>query len=325
MQLLSILDTLQANANQRQVNRPEYVARRVGRNLVWQVVEHRSPSVVFVKFRPNLAELHREVNGLQLAVETARGTSRFMSAELILADDVRRVIVTKSLPGQSYAEILRSAYRLDKNPLGRRRSLELVTHCTSLIVDWFDTFSQRRVLPQDELLDHSLVGVMDRINNKLDDLCTLKLPSLHSHLNAIRDYSAEWISRVAVRNGAVLGDASPTNFVFDGTRLGVIDFEDFGFGDPGRDHFVLDYHLQRLSRHWGYRSCSSLRQQLMSVSPFKSKIFQLEFFLDHVANSCQGCCRPEGTPTTATAIRNLVKFASVMHDGIQPPRRAELT
>ena len=239
-------------------------AVRVGRNRVWRITGgHPVKEVYFAKQWPNGADFRRELTGLQLATRLAEDNPAFMCAEVVFADENGGLILTRGLPGRSFAAILRDAFRLDKGILRcRQNAIAEARQCMSMGMEWLNVLHEQSVADRKDLRDHSMTAVCKRLLRVVDRCCGEPCGIAHSLLDSIYAFAIGLDTSDDGCNTLAFGDPSPGNFYLDGSRFGVIDFEDFGYGLRGWDEIHLDYWLAQADRHWLYWKCTELREKL---------------------------------------------------------------
>lgn len=200
---------------------------RVGRNPVWRV--SAAGEMFYCKICPSVAELRREASGYRLAELMAKEDDRFIAADVVAVDEEQRLLVTKQVPGSPVVEWLKAGYRIDKNPLKKRGPRNVASDALGLVCDWLRALQARSPEDCQELCDHNVRSIGERINLVLNRpyhgvTCgeLLNLADLPT-LSDVQDVTL------------IFGDCTLGNFYSDGERIGAIDFEDVGIGPTVRD------------------------------------------------------------------------------------------
>ena len=266
-------------------------AVRVGRNDVWKLACHEAEhECLFAKFWASPADYDREVIGLRLAGEMAQEDATFMAADLVLADKARGVVVTRQIPGRSFAEVVKAAYRIDRNPFRRQEAIAAATEALTRILRWLQTLHQRCVSPAESLRDHSLGNICGHIEKKLELFSSRNSPIPPKLLEAAKSLYVSLDATIDSGQPTALmfGDVSFGNFFVDGMRVGAIDFEDLGYGVMGQDEFTLDWWMAEASRRWKYWQCRELRNlvDISGVHGRRASLYMLKYALDRFPAPC---------------------------------------
>lgn len=311
--LASIVEAIlraRETANRGLLQVPGFRAQLIGRNWVWRICrEGKNGGVLFAKICRDHSTFRRELAGLALSHRISQASQDFVSSELVFLDESNLLLITQAIHGRSLADFLTSAFRIDRNPFARRRPIESFEACAHQALRWLDALSGQAIPEIQVLRDHSIPTLVTRILDKLDWI-------LESRPNDLSDVcqKASEMTRVASsllaaqsRVAVVLGDASPSHFIFDGRRVGVIDFEDLGLGDPARDRFALQGHFARLEGNIFYRSVPHSRELHMDkcAESQASAIYQLEVAVDALTNILSRDSRPADELRARRAVRQL--------------------
>lgn len=224
-------------------------AQSIGRNNVWKL-DSPEHAVFFAKF-PARDTLDREIVGLNLAIDLAGRDARFMAAPIETIDEDIPCIVTRAIGGTSLAELFKYAYRWDKNPLRRAAPIARVHRALSLALDWIAAWQQQQLEHLPLFEDHSPRGMYARIVVSWD--ADLGIPPVE--FGFLQDKSDDYQT-------LLFGDASLGNFFYDDHRIGAIDFENIGFGNPHYDLLILRHWIHQAFGQWGYSCEPSLVTQI---------------------------------------------------------------
>lgn len=217
------------------------VAERCGRNDVWRLIDTVSKRY-YAKVWDDEDEFRRELVGLQLANELADGRSGFTSAEIVYVSEADLLFVTAELPGDPVIDLFRNAYRIDKNPLRRKRPIATFRAALQAVLSWLSAFHELSSPSVTPIYDHSDSSIRERINTKLNTVFRGQTFGARLGIQSIPCGFAPQDDM-----GLVFGDVTLGNFFFDGERIGAVDFEDIGYGAPRRDFVGL-----RLELNWPF-------------------------------------------------------------------------
>ena len=248
----------------------------------------------FLKRYEHKEDYIREVAGIRLAQEIADNDDRFFAARILLTNDEQNVVVTSELKGESLDSIFKSAYRRDKNFFRSASPRNLAKKRLNVMLQWLGELN-KRVFPADGLArDHSIVSIRDRIITRLDYLFSdAHVISKHDHAIGVRfsesvaaDHEGDQPERLQ------FGDPTFGNFIFQGDRLGVIDFEEIGPSSLSIDTLCIGYWLDRASERWQYWDCAELREICgVGLIPDQVRLF---FALQLAVNRCVTYCQMSG-------------------------------
>lgn len=227
-------------------------ATPVGRNQVWELRDCTDRCVAYAKRTTSESWYRREILGYQLAEKITLEDTRFHAARLIGVHDQSQMIVTSPIGGRPVSLIFCDAFRKDKNPFRNRKKIDLAVQAIRGVVAYLAKLRTVAVPNQASLYDHSIDGVLVRINKKL------KQPMGNSADRTFADWLGIPSADVSVRAGGdflgetLFGDVSLGNFYLEDGRIGAIDFEDLGSGSLGRDEAYLSLQLQKALRQFHY-------------------------------------------------------------------------
>lgn len=221
----------------------------IGRNNVWRL--RSSDQTIYVKWTNHREHFDREVLGLQAAHELAEEHSWVAAAESLYVNPDMGVVVTSGLRGAKLSTHMRNAYRVDRNPLRRTRSLEMFRGGLQAAIDWLGLFHDCSVLAEPFLYDHTVRGSWRRLIWKLER--TTDRPCAPDRDLVLQFIESEPPNHMG-RTSLVCGDAGIGNFLWDGEHIGRIDFEDLGFGLPARDFVEVREDLAAVIRKPWYWS-----------------------------------------------------------------------
>ena len=257
---------------------------RVGRNEVWKVTR-QSGERYFVKFYDSKWQFRRDLVGLDAAHEVAARNSQYCAPTVLNADGAVSAIATTELSGPSLRTVLSRAFRMDQNPLRRSAPIQRALDLLHRIIGYLRELHGSRCAPDESLLDHSVHGIVSRISRKLSRIERLsrgKPTYLKCLLTDVRRACSDLAIDVdRVDMVPVFGDPVPDNIMMDGGRVGLIDFEDYGLGDPARDWVML---LDSVTPSWSWWHWSNAPiLELLSgidVPIRKSALIRAELHLD---------------------------------------------
>lgn len=284
--------------------RRELVARRAGRNQVWQFAAPAGSSKrYYVKFWDCPRLFARELKGHEIVSQLAATHDWLLPSPVVLAHQSIGAIVTEEIPGPTLARTLAAADR-SLSFERRRRTLRRAQDCLSLIRRFLRELHAFRCSDDPALADHRLLAIVGRINRGAAKLQAFPqcagLPELASFPISITDVSAlKYPGDVLV-----YGDLSPANVIFDGRRVGFLDFEDFGVGAACRDDLWINYLLKRS------RSGRSLLRRDSTVPTPVHALYRLEFLVMHA----QFALRSVRSPGFVDHLRSRVECYRVLRE-----------
>ena len=261
-----------------------YKVRRVGRNEVWEATTLSQPEVrYYIKRCPSLDMFRRELEGYRIIEKVAAQCGWVMNARVLLTDETTGVILLNELCGTSGERLVSRALRRFPPIPNSTVAIQEALDCVSKILQFLNQL--HHVLCSDShLAAHHPSALVARINRLAGNLrehpATAKSTLLDAFPVRLQDFPIDELPR----NCLLHGDPTPGNFILCQGRLGVLDFEDMGFGPAGRDSLWLDYHLEQYGLRWRYRGASRLRE-LISLKEFDLGMWLLlrtEFHLIHL-------------------------------------------
>ena len=262
-----------------------YAAKKIGRNEVWEITTDAPAKLrCYAKWWPSTEMFHRELEGLRIVNTLAAGHDWITAAPIIVADATTGVIVVHEIRGVSGEELIsRPLRRFCPSMNTPARQLEAV-NCLTMIRRFLEQLHRVNVPHSRHLANHGPAAVVARVNTLADRL------RQHASLAHLAMWTAFPVSlqdfRIADEPQLCVlhGDTSLRNFLVDGSRLGILDFEDLGVGPACRDLLWIDYCLKRYDWMWHYRTAQGLRR-LMSqppIDPGVRLLYRLEFLLLHL-------------------------------------------
>jgi hypothetical protein len=264
-------------------------AIRRGRNDAWGIRRQGDRlESYFAKFWNSQRLFRREVFGLQMMQRLASTSSYMAAAEVIHTDEERGLIVTSNLEGKSLFNILKYAFRIDRYLYNSRNNvnkyIEKTFECLQLLMNFISEFQNQSICSLDQKIDfvsHDIKSVINRINKKLDIIFS----DTHFSQERIFCQFPKFVQlskeKPVFPSHLVHGDLSPGNIIFDGTRIGVIDFEDLGIGPYFRDVLWIVYTLNPNNRRLLYNSCTRIIEflKLYNDLPVYQLVYKLDFSL----------------------------------------------
>lgn len=250
---------------------------RVGRNPVWRI--RRGKQELFVKIMHDSRYYRRERHGLEVSQQLAKNHDWMAAPELVHTDETQGALITTSLPGTGVRRVLQAAFRIDRNPLRRADRMDYALRGFAYVLRWLTQLHQAPVTCRDLLFDHSNLRVRDRVLEKLRRGIEYGVLSV----------SEDILTRLAELEMAapqqperlLCGDATIGNFLWDGRRIGRVDFEDLGFGAPDRDYSEIRQGLELLVRKPWYWSVDRAMALLpRSNRPEEDTLYRLEWVVD---------------------------------------------
>jgi aminoglycoside phosphotransferase (APT) family kinase protein len=249
---------------------------RVGRNPVWRI--QRGKQRLFVKIMRDSRYYRRERHGLEVSQQLARNHEWMAAPELVHTDETQGALITTSLPGTGVRKVLREAFRVDLNPFRRADRMDSALRGFAYVLRWLAQFHQMPVTCRELLFDHSHLRVRDRVLEKLRRGIEYGVLSVNDDV-LTRFVELELAPRQPER--LLCGDATIGNFLWDGTRIGRVDFEDLGFGAPGRDYSEIRQGLELLARKPWYWSVDRAIELLPRSSRLvEDTLYRLESVVD---------------------------------------------
>jgi aminoglycoside phosphotransferase (APT) family kinase protein len=257
----------------------EWVVLRVGRNPVWRIQSRGA--TFFVKIMKNSRYYQRERHGLEVSQQLAAQHDWITAPELIHASEAQGALITTALPGTEVGRLLRSGFRMDRNPFRRNAPMEEFLRALSFVFQWLAELHRTPATCKKLLFDHSSTRVRDRILVKLNR--ALEHGVLEMDKQALQRFRQLDVSVPEPACHLICGDATLGNFLWDGQRqrIGRVDFEDLGFGSPSRDFSEIRQGLEVARRNPWYWNVD----QAMTMVPSRSGhaeegFYRLEWALD---------------------------------------------
>jgi aminoglycoside phosphotransferase len=256
----------------------EWAVARVGRNPVWRA---ESPSeTFFVKIMKDPRYYARERHGLEVSQRLASQHDWITAPDLVHADEATGALVTSALPGVGVGGLLRSAFRMDLNPLRRSGQVQELLRALSFVLRWVGELHRLPVSCKNLLFDHTSTRIRDRVLVKLER-------GIEHDVLAIDPAARERLSQLELpvpeHLHLICGDATLGNFLWDGQRerIGRVDFEDFGFGSPARDFSELRLGLEAAGRKpWYWNVDRALAMVPSGDGPVEERLCRLEWTID---------------------------------------------
>jgi hypothetical protein len=266
-------------------DRPAYAAKKIGRNEVWEITTDAPAKLrCYAKWWPSTEMFQRELEGLRIVSTLAARHDWIMAAPIIVADETTGVIVVHEIRGTSGEELISRPLRRFRSSMNTpARQLDAV-NCLAMIRRFLDQLHRVNVPHSRHLASHGPAAVVERVNRLADRLRG------HASLAHLAVWTAFPLSlqdfRIADEPQLCVlhGDTSPRNFLVDGSRLGILDFEDLGVGPACRDWLWIDYCLERYGWMWHYRTPQGLRRSISQppIDPGLRLLYRLEFLLLHL-------------------------------------------
>lgn len=266
-------------------DRPAYAAKKIGRNEVWEITTDAPAALrCYAKWWPSPDMFQRELEGLHIVNALAARHDWIMAAPIIVADETTGVIVVDEIRGTSGAEVISRPLRRLRSPMhapGRQRD---AVNCLAMIGRFLEQLHRVDVPHSRHLASHGPAAVVARVNRLAGHL---REHASLAHLDvwaafplSLRDFHIADEPQVCLLHG----DTSPGNFLVDGARLGILDFEDLGVGPACRDWLWIDYCLERYDWMWHYRTAQGLRRLISEppIDPGLRRLYRLEFLLLHL-------------------------------------------
>jgi aminoglycoside phosphotransferase len=264
---------LSSGGETRTLLQEDMIAERCGRNEVWRI-DAGHLGVYFAKRCSDHSDFQRQLFGLRVGMRLADENEGYLAAPVVYEDPETHVLVTKKIAGEQVSDVLKMAYRMDKNPWRQRDRWQTPRRAITSIVGWLSSLHQMEFDASLPLHDHTAGGIARRINDKLELEFDGKTYAEHLGLK-------ERVCSQAVEGTAFLifGDVSLSNFFFDGARIGAIDFEDLGVGSTSRDHAALRRRLEEAFRQPHYHSDPELLDLIPKGGSPTEVLFDLEIHL----------------------------------------------
>lgn len=278
---------------QSEIELDDYLAIRVGRNQVWKLTPHTEGQgqSLFFKYYHSLDSFNRELAGLQVANSLARQFPAYLAPEVLFSDEQSLVVVINELSGETLAELMKAALRIDRNPLRKRGPIERVQMALTLTAEWLKSLREQSVSPNQFFSDHSLQGSMNRILSKISIIKQRELPKNQYQRKLIDDLKTICVAASAKlpceEPVLVHGDLAPGNVIYNNGRIGVIDFEDFGVGDAVRDSINFREQIEPGHGRWRKWALPRLSNEIEFVVASESEeaVFRIEFCLNRLVHS----------------------------------------
>jgi aminoglycoside phosphotransferase len=256
----------------------DWAVARVGRNPVWRIESRRE--ILFVKIMKDPRYYARERHGLEKSQRLASQHDWITAPDLVHTNEDTGALVTTALPGVGVGGLLRSAFRMDRNPLRRSGPMEELLRALSFVLRWLGELHRLPVTSKNLLFDHSSTRIRERILVKLDR-------GVAHEVLAVDGAAQERLGQLEMPPSApvhlICGDATLGNFLWDGRRgrIGRIDFEDIGFGSPARDFSEIREGLKTAgSKLWYWNVDQALAMVPSGGGPFDEGLCRLEWALD---------------------------------------------
>lgn len=262
-----------------------YAAKKIGRNEVWEITtEAPAKSRCYAKWWPSTEMFHRELEGLRIVNTLAARHDWIMAAPIVVADETTGVIVVQEICGTSAAELISRPLRRLRSSMNTPARQREAVNCLAMIGRFLEQLHRVDVPHSRHLAGHGPAAVVARVNRLADGL---RAHASLGHLAvwtafplSLQDFHIADEPRLCVLHG----DTSLVNFLSDGSRLGILDFEDLGVGPACRDWLWLDYCLEQYDWRWHYRTAQDLRRVISQppIDPGLRLLYRLEFFLLHL-------------------------------------------
>lgn len=234
-------------------------ARQVGRNAVWELTEASiPPKRYYAKFWTSPDMFDRDINGREVISDLAEVHQWLMPAPIIFCAPSIRVVVAEQLPGRILQALVSGATRRLSTRRERGACHDAANGCLSLVLRLLPQLNAYQPQAQSWLVDHSSAAVFARINR-----LALSIRERSCFAGRLRELQHFPITAPDPRpfeeaeNVLIYGDLSPANIIFDGSRIGLFDFEDLGIGPACRDYHWLEYLLETFGNHWRYRPANA--------------------------------------------------------------------
>jgi aminoglycoside phosphotransferase len=254
----------------------EWAVLRVGRNPVWRIQSRGA--TFFVKIMKGPRYYQRERHGLEVSQRLARQHDWINAPELVYTNEALGALITSALPGVGVGRLLRSAFRMDRNPFRRTAPIEQLLRALSHVLQWLAALHRMPVNCRNLLFDHSSTHTRDRVLGKLNRAVEHGVLELNDRvLQRFRELQVS----PSQPEHLIIGDATLGNFLWDGQRIGRVDFEDFGFGAPARDYSEIRQGLEAVAQKRWYWSADPAMTMLPSTSGHvEEALYRLEWAVD---------------------------------------------
>jgi hypothetical protein len=285
----AIADTLngvwRARTGRAATDRPAYAARKIGRNQVWEITADAPAKLrCYAKWWPSTEMFQRELEGLRIVNALAARHDWIIAAPIIAADETTGVIVVDEIRGTSAAEVISRPLRRFRSSMNTPARQRDAVNCVAMIRRFLELLHRVDVPQSRYLANHGPATVVARVNRLAQRL------GAHASLAHLAVWAAFPLTLQDLHIAdepqlcVLHGDASPGNFLVDGSRLGILDFEDLGVGPADRDFIWLDYCLERFDWMWHYRTAQDLRRLISEppIDPGLRLLCRLEFLLLHL-------------------------------------------
>jgi aminoglycoside phosphotransferase (APT) family kinase protein len=207
---------------------------------------------LFIKIMHDPRYYRRERHGLEVSQQLASNHEWMAAPELVYTDETEGALITTSLPGTGVRRVLQPAFRVDRNPLRRAAPMDHAFRGFAYGLRWLAHLHQVPVTCRELLFDHSSLRVKDRVLEKL------RRGIEYGVLSVTEDILARFaeleLAAPQQPERLLCGDATIGNFLWDGRRIGRVDFEDPGFGGPDRDYSEIRQGLELVARKPWYWS-----------------------------------------------------------------------
>jgi aminoglycoside phosphotransferase len=257
----------------------EWIVLRVGRNPVWRI-QSRS-ATFFGKIMKDPRYYQRERHGLEVSQRLAARHDWITAPELVHSNEAQGVLITTALPGTEVGRLLRSGFRMDRNPFRRTAAIEEFLRALSFVLRWLAELHRMPVTCKDLLFDHSSTRVRERILGKLNR--GLEHGVLEVDEQALQRFRQLDGSVPEAAAHLICGDATLSNFLWDGKRqrIGRVDFEDLGFGAPSRDYSEIRQSLEVAgSTPWYWNVDQAMTMVSARRGHVEEGLYRLEWALD---------------------------------------------
>jgi thiamine kinase-like enzyme len=266
-------------------DRPAFAAKKIGRNEVWEITTDAPAKLrCYAKWWPSPEMFQRELEGLRIVNALAARHDWIMAAPIIVADETTGVIVVDEIRGASGAELISRPLRRLRPSMNTAARQRDAVNCLAMIRRFLEELHRVNVPHSRHLASHAPAAVLARVNRLADGL---REDASVAHLAVWKVFPLS-LQDLRITDEPELcvlhGDASPGNFLVDGSRLGILDFEDLGVGPACRDLLWTEYCLERFDAMWHYRTAADLRRVISqpSIDPGLRLLYRLEFLLLHV-------------------------------------------
>jgi hypothetical protein len=250
---------------------------RVGRNPVWRI--RSTDGLFYAKIMRAQPYYRREHHGLDISRQLADRYEWITAPELVYTNEAQGVLITTALPGVGVGRVFRAAFRMDRNPFRRDAPIEAALGALSQVLQWLGEFHQMPVTCREVLFDHSTTRRRDRIFGKLTrGIEHGVLEVAGPTLERFRELD---VSVSTAPAQLISGDATLGNFLWDGQRIGRVDFEDLGFGAPARDYSEIRQGLEAAgNRPWYWGVDRAMTLVPTSTGRVEDALYRLEWTLD---------------------------------------------